>query len=367
MEALQNRWYNRLVEQLDLDRSMFQLAIPLEPKVASDLALWAYLNFIPPISLTRYRSGIVTSFFDEYASLASQLKFPTDEFRQEIGEDNFAAWTDFLEGQSPQPAAGQLPSLFLQWAITFAPEVAQIGASALSQFVLLHAGHGALSPYLGTEGKPADFLNTYDQLLNTLDHSHGRKLDFDSAGTTGEVSDTWSNGINDIGSGIWAANPPTSRMGRLFARHVVNVSVEFKAYANLPITPGAWYNSGLFQLAYSSQGSQPWSSDANPDWQEFFGPQGSMQYLPASLVAVDGIDATLSSEAHCTPADQDLIARHARDGLWPFYCPDSDICQNTVSFDQRGSMQLNTRIEPGNPCFLGVNVLNCARYLGHSS
>lgn len=368
MTVLQNCWYNGLVAELHLDPNMFQIRQPLLPMSHSDQDLWAHQDVIPPMSLT-FNTSIYNSylFSDEYISVISELQYPVDNFRQDIGEDVYQKWLAYLKQINPSPPKSQLPGLFRQWSILNAPSVMSAGVSALSKMALISAAQQGLLPYQGPNAKPIDFTGTYDQLLQILGNSSGRSFSFESNSTSKDVGHTWSGGNNVGLDGLWAGSCSTSRLSRRFALSKVTVSVEFKSYTVWTSTPGSWYNSSLLNTAYSSQKTPPWPLKANPTWEEVFGHDGSMQRLIASMVVVDEINATVTSDVSYCKTDQQTIHRNASKGLWPFYAPtNSGTVTNEVNFDNTLGMKIETVTQPGNPLVIGNNVLAIAQYLGHA-
>ena len=224
----------------------------------------------------------------------------------------------------------------------------------------------ALQPYQGRDAKPVDFIGTYAELLQVLGNSSGNSLSFDSSKTSDDVGKTWTGGKDVDLHGLWAGSSPNDRLSRRFAESKVIVSARFKAYAVWTSTPGSWYNSGLFNTAYSNQTTPPWPQDADPTWEDVFGPGGSMLRFIASLVVVDGVSSTVTSDAIYNELDQQTIRNNASRGLWPFYTPTkSDTVTNAVTFDDASGMKIKTITQPGNPLVIGANVIGVAQYLGH--
>jgi hypothetical protein len=367
MVALQNRWYKSLVGALPLDPSMFQLVQPSGPMSPTDQALWTSLDVIPPASLTFNRSILgAAQFFTEYAPMVSQIQFPQTALEQEIGEQNYQAWSAYLATLSPAPSDNQLPALFQNWAARNAPSVASAGVAFLSRLVLLDAAQQALAPYQGPNAKPADFTGSYADLIQTLKASSGRDVSFDSSRTSGDVRNTWTGGV-DIGvDGLWAGSGTNARLSRKFAASRVTVSAQFRAYAQWTAVPGAWYSSSLLNVAHSSQATPPWVANADPSWNDLFGPGGSMVRALASIVVVDGTNITITSDAVFSATDQQVILDCAPLGFWPFYVPTlGGSVSNLVSFGSSGGMEIEIVTQPGNPLVIGANVLGIAQFLGH--
>jgi hypothetical protein len=368
MTILQNRWYNSLVANLHLDPHLFQIFQPSAPMMHSNLALWAHQDIVPPASLTLNTSVYQSDLFsDEYAAVISQLQFPESKFREDIGEENYQKWVAHLNSISPPPPVNQLPILFRQWALTHAPSVMTVGVSDLSRIVLIISALQSLQPYQGPNAKPIDFMGEYAQLVQFLGSSSGMSFSFESNATSDNVEQTWTGGNNSGLDGLWSGYSSTSRLSRTFALSQVTVSIQFQSFAVWTSTPGAWYNSSLLHTAYSNQATPPWPVNANPTWDEVFGQSGSMQYLVASLVVADGVNATVISDVNYGKTDQETIQRNVSKGLWPFYAPtSSSTTTNVVTFDNVKGMTMQIVTQPGNPFVIGNNVLAIAQYLGHA-
>jgi hypothetical protein len=92
-----------------------------------------------------------------------------------------------------------------------------------------------------------------------------------------------------------------------------------------------------------------------------------MQRLITSLLIVDGITATVTSDAIFDTADRTSIQQNSQSGFWPLYCPSEPtggVVTNTVTFPQ-DTLQIQTTTAPGNPIVIGANVLSIAQVLGH--
>ncbi|AOW98830.1 hypothetical protein BJP34_04620 [Moorena producens PAL-8-15-08-1] len=367
MTVLQNRWYNGLITKLQLDPNMFQIPQP-SLVLQSSQDLWAYQDVIPPVSLT-FNTSIYKSylFSDEYAAVISELEFPTNKFKQNIGEDNYQRWLTYLENINPPPPERQLPNLFRRWSILNAPSVMSVGVSDLSKMVLISAAQRGLRPYRNPNAKPIDFSGTYAQLVQLLDNSPGGSFDFDSQGSSDDVSNTWTGGYNVGLDGLWAGDSSTSRLNHRFALSSVTVDIQFQSYTVWTSTPGSWYNSSLLNIAYSNKATPPWPINPNPTWDEVFSQDGSIQYFIASLVVMDGVKATITSDVSYSKTDQQTIHRNASKGLWPFYVPTKNgSVTNIVTFGDSKGMKIETVAQPGNPIVIGNNVLGIAQYLGHA-
>jgi hypothetical protein len=363
MVRLQDRWYNSLTTSLNLSRQMFQISTPAAPLDSTDPALWKHQNLLPPRLLTFDNSDCTGDlFFNEYAAILSQIRFPMSSFQQDIGESAYQAWTSYLTTLTPPPASSQLPGLFQKWAIINAQSVRSVGVSDLAQMVLVNSANQAIQPYLGPNARLPDFNGTYRDLKEVVGRSSSVAFSFDSGGVSDDVGDTWA--AANRASGLWRGSCFARRISSKFATSRITADVRFNGYLIWPSTPGEWYNSSLLNTAFSSRITPPWIENANPTWNDFFGEHGSLRRFISSLVVADGITVTINSDASYSEHDQQAIVENASSGLWPLYAPASGIVKNMARFDASGAT-LVIAVEPGNPVILGNQVLAVGSYLGH--
>ncbi|TWA67258.1 hypothetical protein FBZ82_107234 [Azospirillum brasilense] len=364
MEGLQNRWYNAVVRSLNLTSAAFQLLQPSFVVPRTDLGLWRYGQEIPQRSLTANAFDMsLDRFFDIYAAVVGQLNFPESCFKADIGDDTYEAWTAYLATLHPQPSAQQLPSLFLVWAMINAPTVANVGQQDLAEIALIGSAQAALEPYAGADGQPAEFGGSYAQLIQSLAHGITTSFSFDSRTASGDVSGSWTGGVDTVSDGLWSGAVPGNRQSLLFSRSHVQASVGVSGLVTWPLTPGPWYDSSIFATAYADPATPPWPDPAQPAWDAVFGADGSLPRVMASLAVAKGIDATVTSDAVYSPLDQAIIETFAPLGLWPFYLP-SGMAQTTVSFGPSSGMTIRTVSAPGTPVVLGGNVQAIGPFLG---
>lgn len=363
MLALQHCWYNGLTAGLGLSPAMFQLSQPALPIPPSDRGLWDCADTLPPRCLTlRHGAHPARRFFDEYEKLVHRIQPQPGPVAPSLSPGLQAAWLEHLAAQHPAPKASQLPALYQRWAMRNAPSARGEGAAVLARAVLSHAPQRALLPYQGPDARPADFAGTYAALLQTLGYPTDTHFTFDSAAASDDVQETWAGGAEADVEGLWLGGRDAPASLR-FASSRVTVDVRFQALAVWTATPGDWYHSSLLNLAYSSRTAPPWT--AAEDWDSFFGPEGSMRYLVASLVIVSGLRTSLTSSASYDKSEQEAVRRQAQQGLWPFYIPGSSAATSSVEFDGSSHLRIETGTQAGLPLVLGANVLGISRYLGH--
>ena len=366
MTDLQNRWYNGVVGGLGLSPQGFQLNAPATLLPPIDDGLWATQNAIAPAWLTFPRGRCRgDEMLAEYAAVVGQLTLPESTFAQDIGAQTFAKWSLYLAGLDPAPGPAELPAIFQQWAMLWAPDVATIGTEDLTSMALEAAAQDALAPYLGPGAKPVDFARGYADLVAVLAASPGAGIQFDSSAVPGDVTKTWAAGVDAGVGGLWAGACASCRLSRAFAAGAVTVTATFERWTRSVCTPGPWYDSSALGIALRTAGAAPWPADANPTWEQVFGAGGSMRRLTTALVVVDGIQATVTCDAPVREADQAAIVAAAPAGIWPFYLPAGDAgVTSSVSFDARGALRVEVTAEPGHPVVLGQDVVSVEQFLG---
>jgi hypothetical protein len=369
MTILQNRWYNGLIAGLQASPATAQIIQPAPPMQQTNSGLWTYENAIPPASLT-FNTDMYHSeqFFDNYAAVISQLQFPQDSFKQDIGVDVYQQWTRYVSQLQPPPTPDQIPGVFRDWAIQLAPAVAQVGTTDLTQMALIDDARHSLALYEGSNALPVDFDGSFAQLSQILQQSPSVQFSFDNSMSDSDVSHTWTGGGDTSFYGLWTGCSSASPLSQQFACSKVTVTVRAKAYTIWRSIPGSWYNSSLLNNAYSNIFTPPWSANAHPNWDDVFGPTGSMRQLIASLLVMDGMHITITSDATYEEFDQQTILSNASSGLWPFFILNSgSMVTNTITFGSTSGMQVETMVQPGTPIAIGANVLDIARYLGHAT
>ena len=345
MIDLENFWYNGLTRQLGLDRRMFQISRPAAPIAALDSAFWDCQDAVPPASLIFDRSRERFSrFSSQYALILNKRE--ENPFEKAIGTETYRKWSEFLNRQTPPPDAERVPALFMNWAMLHSPETAASGASALAAGVLAGAvGHRAKPPHSVALEPPPEFEGSYAEMRKMLSSSMTRSLAFDASQTEMADGDTW----------VASAGAPDSRLSRMLTESRVTVEVFFGGYAVWISKPGRWYDADVLRSAFRDRAWLPWEA--------FFGPNGSLRRVIHSLVLVDEIDATITSDAVLAGQERAEIESNASKGVWPFYVPESGFATNCVTFDASGGVKIRTVTKRGNPAVIGNNVVSIAEYL----
>jgi hypothetical protein len=374
---LQDGWYNGLIQGLGQSKDSFQIIQPAPPiasGTAANPTFWAYYNNIPPKTLTtQFVASGGNQFYNNYRGLLSALEpSRTISVGADIGEENFLAWQAYVQKQ-PMPNMNQMPTMFRNWAMFYAPDVANIGSSDYAAILLdpiATAQNELTLVYTTDKGLPINFdwqLN-YADMVNQLASSPSRSFSFDSSTMDKNVSSSWAGSSTSGFFGLWGGSSSTSTLSEQFASSRIKVDASFEHVLVLSNTPGAWYYSSAMGLAFANQTGSPWRDKAPINWNNTFGKDGNMQYFSANVIVASGMSITVTSDAKYSSLDQQTITSSGSSGFWPFYSGDSgSTSTNRVSFTQDDHMTITTSSIPGVPVVLGVNVLPVGEFVGHSS
>lgn len=232
------------------------------------------------------------------------------------------------------------------FALTFNTRLHRAARFSAEYRALVAARHSA---------EPAEFHGTVDGLVALLALSPGVVFEFDSATTSADVDHAWAADADPPVFGLWPGLDSAHPVSAAFASSAVTVAGVCDAYAVWTAVPGDWYDSATLNAFFTATTS--------PEWDEFFGVDGRLARAIGSLLVLDGVRLTVTSDVRLTAAQRALVAAHVAEGTWPLFAADG-VAANTVGFTERG-MTLTTTVPAGNPLVLGYNVLGIGRYLGH--
>lgn len=375
---LQNGWYNGFSQGLGQSSDSFQIIQPAPPIASGSAAnsiFWAYYNNIPPFSLTQqFAASGGNQFYNDYRGLLSAL-VPSREInvKEDIGAANYAKWQAYVLRLPTLPSMNQIPTMFRNWAMFYAPSVANIGSSDYAAILLdpiATAQNELALIYTDAQGLPINFdwQLSYTDMVNQLNSSPQRAFSFNSNSMNSNVSNSWTGGSDSGFFGLWGGSSSTSSISEQFAASNVTVNASFDNVLVFANTPGAWYYSSAMGLAYANQSGNPWSPGSSINWNNTFGTNGNMQRFGANVIVASGMSVTITSDASYSTLDQQTITSSGSAGFWPFYCGSSGSSStNTATFNEKGNLQITTSSIQGVPIVLGVNVLSAGEFVGHSS
>lgn len=379
MSTLQDQWYNAVIAGLGLSPGSFQLVQPMVPLGASSVQLWSYFNCLPPLSLTNNNvTGGGNLFYSNYAGVISQLMPPNNSELQFALGDSYGAYTTFVNSLNPPAytmAPADLTKAIIFWAntnnIPNGAQIANLTISAQNNAITQAQSSVSNPQFLYPTGTPPPagypvFSQTIAQLQAALQRAPSAAIHFDSDTESSTLTNTWAEGsVGGMYDLFWGnASGGASQINQMAASSHIVVDASFKSALTFAANPGGWYNSSALGTAYSVQDNTIWQH-GTPSWQSTFGPSGNMQRFTTSVVVVDGISITMTSDAAYSSSDQKQIQAQAKTGFWPFFSIEaSGGYSSSVSFNSSGQMSSTITSPAGNPAVFGVNVTPVAAYLG---
>ncbi|MDN7487530.1 hypothetical protein CFB40_26545 [Burkholderia sp. AU31652] len=370
---LQAGFYNALAQGLGYsNQDPFQVIQPSPPLLdgeGADDLLWAYFNNLPVASLTgntQISGG--NQFLANYQAVMSALQSAPNNFQSTLGP---ACW-DSYQAALKQDKSLTNPKKFRNWALYngACSAVAVSGASALAAAELdpIFAAQLNVEPYLPAGDESVDFVPGYSKMLALLKKAPYRSFNVGTNSWQTDVSSTWTQGSNSGFFGLWGGSSYTSTLSQKFASGGVSVDASFRNVLPFNVTPGTWYSSGAFGLAFNNPGSAPWKPGVKPNWETTFGASGNMQRFASTLVIVNEMNIKVTSNASYSESEQEQIRNNSSAGLWPFYCSSSSGGSNTsTAFNAAGNMTVTITSQKNVPVVIGCIVLSASHYLGHES
>jgi hypothetical protein len=297
--------------------------------------LWDYFDAVPPSTPIFDRAVQTWSRFSaQHDVIVNHLGFGEEAvFAAHLGADVYAKWCEYLGRKTVGARLKELPSVFLNWAMLHSPAAATGGASLLARALLAGKNRPPCAGEHGSVG-PAEFGGGFGELRSKL-------LSSGEAGVSAQLEISEGDG--------------------LFGGSHVRVDVKFSGFTVWESKPGPWYNGAAMRTALDNPASPRWGREVGFRWEDFFGPHGRMTRAITALVVVDGINATVESDAVTWPDERAEIERKVSGGVWPFYVTDSasagESPTNRVEFGRSGGLVFSLVTRPGNPAVIGNVVI----------
>ncbi|MCR2835226.1 hypothetical protein [Parerythrobacter lacustris] len=374
--------YNSMTTGLGISRDDFQIA--QGDLIAPDTTqlLWTMMNQIPNDSIAQvYDSSTISNLSGEYETVLSNLTVAgSADFKTTLG-DQYSIWLADWRAYAHRnlTISSQLPTeqakFFNEWAtMNLDPGTAATAANALSRILTNPVGIAQQLMLNAPPGATIPFTVTHGEMLKQLNHGQTRGFSMDSSTASGDLSGAWSSESGSKGGTYFYTTSESSESSSFtstFASSNVTVQTNFEKVVTVPFTALAtgslqdggqtylpWFYGAALVEAYQDDTSDLWSDPTK--WTEFFGSDGSLQYVTTALVIADGISQTTTSDASFS-SDQQTYAHsesHAGYGCWPYYVKSdsSSTTSTNVSFDSSGHMTTTVSSATNNPIVIGVLV-----------
>lgn len=386
MQTLTAQWYNAVTAGCRLDPATFQLAQGFPLLGTTSEALWQALDALPPRSLAHYwNPGQLASFAQAYGAVVSALSPPSQAAFVDAMGDYYEEWNRYKrEASATEWANGILP-LFKAWSEREMPSgqamraykalAGMSGSPAMvAEEMWLQAG--------GITGRGVFAYSTTNEALQQQLESAAGPIAFEmnSATASSDVSHTWAKGSVGGLLAFFAGGASGSFDRSTSAIAEAGVEIDVRIGHLLTFTAGPlsqpqrgylaryapWYDSAALSLAFQSPQEELWRGQP-PNWQQTFGPSGSLQNVTTSLVMASGMTTTITSATSFGADERTAIRAAAKFGFFPFFQASANGgWTHEVSFGDSGAMNVTSTIPGDKVVVLGAIVTPIARYLGGS-
>lgn len=370
MTTLTRQWYNSIITGLGLSQDQFQLYQGNGSTPTTSQEMWNIFNVVPPYSINNYfNPAQINSFTGDYQLILNSLIPSDDSAFQNCMGDYYMQWQTYFNANPPATFdAKSITDLFNRWALMNAPGKAGCVTGLTKSFI--NPVSMAIQAFSAANQQYA-WNKTQDMLKSNLAQGESKSFTMNSQTASSDTTHTWASGNTSVffdlfsfggGGGYDNITVKATNSGLNIAASFQKVTT-FAAgpYAvadpNNPILSKyqAWYNSAVMALAYNTKDNTVWNPQGMSNWNAAFGPNGYLQRLASAIVAVDGIDITMTSNAQYSSSEQTQIQAAAKAGFWPFFtATGKGGYTNTVTFNDQGQFTCKTSCALGNPQILGV-------------
>lgn len=121
----------------------------------------------------------------------------------------------------------------------------------------------------------------------------------------------------------------------------------------------AWFCAAALKYACRTRDNTVWPEGLKPDWEQMFGPSGSLRHRVGSLVLVDGVELSLASDADLSDDDRDALQQAAEACVTPLFALPAPAaganaawrCSLAAAEDR---LEIHLSSPPGNVLLFGV-------------
>jgi hypothetical protein len=366
MANFTSAWYNYLCTAFSLDRQTFQL-VQGNIKLGNDsVALYQMADAIPPMSLANtFSSSTFNRFSSNYGELLNAQIDSTSTALQSALGDQYYDWTAYRKTfYSANPTSTLTQSdLFTTWANQNLDSGKVNAALAAFAKTSIAPVANAIKKYIDPTNKfQKEYM--YNQSIDDVKGRLGNSamaIDFDSSTYAFDSKHSWANGSVGGGFGFFSASASAAydHLEEVVSGSDITITGSFSTYGTVSIGPKGWFDSGVFGTALTSpNNNQVWDVNANVNWDNFFGTNGTTQRVVGELLVVDGMNLTITSKANFGSLNTTDINADASVSYWPFFSARaSGGFGGVMTQNADKSISVTITVGKGNPMILGVNVL----------
>ncbi|TCI84742.1 hypothetical protein [Tenacibaculum sp. M341] len=305
LEAPTNGIYNTLVQSLNLSDQSFQMIQGVLPVQSNAEGLYNYFDGIPPQSVgVLYEGNPLNNLSGNYATMLSKTE-DTNTFLYKIAFGNFMNVNNWIGG-----SVGVNPR--------YTPEFAE--------------------------------------LQRRVNNGSTATIHFDSQTCNSNIEQSWAKSNGSSGVGFWGKkyNSVSEQLNQVASANRITVDMHFNKFAFLDVRAGGWFYSGYFTDMYKN----PDQFQEASDWNNLFGPEGSLQRVTNQSLIVSGYTITVRSWATYSESEFKKIQKSTETNVWPFYTSgSSSSATSSYKHNEDKSISVTITSQPGDLQILGMGVI----------
>lgn len=301
-----NGMYNTLCSALNLSNQSFQMIQGVLPVQSNAPDLYNYFDGIPPQSVAvLYTGNPLNNLSGNYATMLSKTANEST-FLYKIALSNYTNPNNWIGGNMGTNPVYSPP---------FADLMAQVnkGSSAV--------------------------------------------IHFDSQTANTDISQSWAKSDSSSGIGFWGKTESSvsQTLNQKASASRITVDISLNKYAYLAVRAGGWFFSGYFTDMYKNPDQFVNGQD---EWNNLFGPTGSLQRVANQALLVSGYTITVRSWATYTESDFSTITQSSETNVWPFYTSgSSSTATSSFHLNDDKSITVTINSTPGDLQIMGMGVI----------
>lgn len=306
LEAPTNGIYNTLIQSLNLSNQSFQMVQGVLPVQSFAQDLYNYFDGIPPKSVgVSYEGNPLNNLSGNYATMLSKTA-DDSTFLYKIAFSNYTNSSNWIGGS--------------------------MGTNPI-------------------------YVPPFETLLSQVNKGSSATMSFNSETADTNIDSSWAKSNGSSGVGFWGKKESSvsKSLNERASASKITVDIKFEKYAYLAIRSGGWYFSGYFTDMYKNPDQ---FKQGQSDWDNLFGPKGSLQRVNNQALLVSGYTISVRSWAVYSEADFSEIQKSSDTNVWPFYTSGSS-SKATSSYHYNDDKTITVVItsQPGDLQIFGMGVI----------
>lgn len=209
----------------------------------------------------------------------------------------------------------------------------------------------------GSMGTNPVYSPPFADLMAQVNKGSSATIHFDSQTASTDISQSWAKSDSSSGIGFWGKTESSvsQTLNQRAAASRITVDITLNKYAYLAIRAGGWFFSGYFTDMYKNPDQ---FINGQEEWNNLFGPTGTLQRVANQALLVSGYTITLRSWATYSESDYSTITQSSETNVWPFYTSgSSSTATSSYHLNDDKSITVTINSAPGDLQIMGMGVI----------